>query len=298
MTGYEPPGGHPPAGHPAQEALVTRRLAPEEREHVLHCVPCREEMAVWQNLADAARIAFDTPAPGYDALLGRYQLGEQVPVPRLDLRRSVRLTAALIAAQTRLLPRSVALLTVLGLVASTVLAVLCRDEAICRAVFGLGVSLVIQVGALAACASRTDPRLELATTMPVSPPVVFAARLVVVLATDILLAWAASAVAVAAGVPATLPDLVAGWFGQAMFAASVGVVGAVRWSPTVGAGASAAAWLIALTAAVPGAGLLGRIGQLLSPLAATSPQSLMISAALLAFAMLTMRRPTRPGALP
>ena len=257
-------------------------------------------MAAWRNLADAARTAFDTPAPRYEALLGRYRLGERTPLPPpLGLRRSIRLVAALTVAQCRLLPRSLAATTVLGLAATTVLAAMSHDETIGQAVFGLGVSLVFQLGALTACVARTDPRLELTTTMPVSPAVVFAARIVIVLAADVLLSWAASGLAIAAGLPATLPDLVAGWFGQAMLAASVGVVAAVRWSPTTGAGASAAAWLAAVATAVPGFGvgfgLLERTGHLLEPLTTTNPLNLTLSLALLTVAVLTMHHGTAPG---
>lgn len=267
--------------------------------HLAACPRCRSRRAGWQNVAVAVGqfsddLVGEFSTPSFDAVIRPALTGPadvEVDVARPGLGPSWRLTAALAAAQLRLLPTALAPLTVLGFVGCVLLGVLAEDTALSVGLFGLAVTLVIQLGTLTACAARTDPRMELLATTTVTPPMVYALRLAVVLALDTALAVGASVVATRLGVASSVPDLVSGWLGQAMLASAVGVVGAVWRSTSVGAAAGATVWLLGVLVTVPDGGVSARIGALVAPLWTTAPSTLLLASLLLAAAVPGMRRP-------
>lgn len=290
---------HPPT--PFGPHLTDDQLArPDDavRPHLSHCVDCRDRATGWQQVAVAARemsaeLTGEFRTPSFDSLLGDavgLPWAAPAEVARPDLRAALRLTAALTRIQLRLLPRSVVVLTVLGFACCVLLALLTTRSGSPPTVFGLAITLVFQLGTLAACLPRTDPRLELFSVLPIPPAVVFACRLVVVLAADTVLALLSSLLASELGGAANLSAMIAGWLGPAMFASAVGVVCAVWRSPAVGALAGAAVWLLGAAASAEG-GPVHRIGELIEPLWTTSAVTLVLAGILLAAAMAGMSRP-------
>jgi hypothetical protein len=291
--------------HLTDEMLAAVAAGSARDGHLALCAQCQSRLTGWQSLAVAAgtvsaELTGRFATPGFDELLGSALARAAAPaepveapveVPPPGLARSWRLTVGLALAQLRLLPRALAPLTLLGFAGTVLVAVLASDRGMSTGLFGLGVTLVIQLGVLTACSTRTDPRLEQLATMMVAPPVVFAIRMVVVLALDTVLALAASAVAARLGVASSVPELVAGWFGQAMLASAVGAVCAVWRSTAVGAAAATAVWLLGALDTFSTGGVGHRLGALIAPLWSTGPLTLVVSAVLLAVAAVGMRQP-------
>jgi hypothetical protein len=107
------------------------------------------------------------------------------------------------------------------------------------------------IGSVAICSRRTDPRLELLSTMLVSPATVFAARLVLVLSIDLVLALAASVAMHQLGAFPDVFQVVSQWLGQALLASAVGVACAVWKSPLVGGAIAATVWLLCSASTLP-----------------------------------------------
>lgn len=214
-----------------------------------------------------------------------------VEVVSPGLGTSWRLVAALTLAQLRLLPPALAPLSLLGFVFSVLLGVLTKDSGMSTALFGLAVTLVIQLGTLTACSARADPRTELAATMPVPPAVVFANRLAVVFALDTALALAASVAAAQLGVPGGVPEVIAGWLGQAMFASAVGVLFAVWRSTALGATAGLTVWILGAMGTLSSGGVSDKLGSLIAPLWSTGPVTVAVAVLLFMAALPAMRAP-------
>ncbi|ASF09890.1 hypothetical protein NBRGN_045_01030 [Nocardia brasiliensis NBRC 14402] len=268
------------------------------RAHLRACAECQAHAQIWQQMAVAARqVSADlvgaARTPSFDALLG-----DALGMPwattneavRPGWRASLLLTVTLARAQLRLLPRALVLLSALGFVGSVLLAVLTRHSGAAAPLFGLTVTLLFQLGTLATCMPRSDPRLELFATLPIAPAAVFACRLIVVLAADLALALLASLLASGVGASADFGATVAGWLGPALLASAVGVAGAVWRSPPVGAGAGAVMWLLG-AAATADAGPAHRVGAVIAPLWSTSVLTLAVAALLLVAAAAGMSRP-------
>ncbi|WP_107654354.1 hypothetical protein [Nocardia suismassiliense] len=283
--------------HLADDQLVGRR-DDATRLHLTACADCRARAESWQHLAVAARqvsaeLEGTIRTPSFDSLLG-----DAVGMPwataevaaRPGRRGSLLVAAALVRTQLRFLPRALVPLSVLGFLCCLLLAVFIKQSATAPTVFGLGVTLLFQLGTLAACLPRADPRLELFSTLPIPPAVVFACRLAVVLFADTALALLASMLASEFGATADFPAMVAGWLGPAMFASAVGIVCAVWRSAQVGAVAGGVVWLLG-AAASSATGPVHRVGALLEPLWSTSVATLLIAALLLVVAVVGMRRP-------
>lgn len=266
--------------------------------HLSACPDCQTRAEGWQNVAVAARqVSIESAGvfrtPSFDALLGDAP-GMPWSTPKqaraLGWRAALTVAAALVRAQVRLLPRALLVLSVLGFVGCVVVAVLTKRSESAPTVFGLAVTLVFQVGTLTACRSRSDPRLELFSTLPIAPAVVFASRLALVLLADTALALLTSVVASELGAASDVSAMIAGWLGPALFASAVGVVCAVWRSAQIGAVAGAGVWLLG-AAASSDAGPAHRIGALIEPLWSTSAASLVLAALLLVVAAAGMSRP-------
>ncbi|MFB8273973.1 hypothetical protein [Nocardia colli] len=280
--------------HLADDQLIGEQ-APGARAHLSTCAECQARAEGWRNTAAAARqvsaeLAGEFRTPSFDALLGDVAgmpWAAPAEVARPGWRESLALTAALARIQLRLLPRALIPLSVLGFAGCVLLALRMPHSGSTTAVFGLAVTLVFQLGTLAICLPNTDPRLELFAALPIPPTVVFACRLVLVLAADTALALLAS---LPAGATQGFSALVAGWLGPALLASGVGVACAVWRSPQVGSIAGALVWLLGV-AASSDSGPAHRIGAFVEPLWSTSAVTLALAAVLLGLAVAGMRRP-------
>ncbi|MGH3570176.1 MAG: hypothetical protein ACRDRH_30045, partial [Pseudonocardia sp.] len=184
----------------------------------------------------------------------------------------------------------------LGLLGAVGLALATREPGLGLRLFAAAVPLLVVAGVLGTCQPRNDPRAELLAALPVGPPVVFGVRLAAVLVLDLALAVLASVALALFGHPAGVTDLVAGWLGQALLAAAVGVVGAVWHSPAVGASAAVALWGLGtvvgpLTGALPSWARAG-----IAEFWATSPGAVAVAMLLYGVAVLGMRFSRSGGA--
>jgi hypothetical protein len=196
----------------------------------------------------------------------------------------------LVLRQLRLMPRVLLPLSVGGLAAAVVIALVTPDRALAERYFAAGVVLVALLGSVATCTRRADPRTELLYALPISPVTVFTARLVLVLAVDLLLALAASVVVHVAGVGAGIFDVVSGWLGQSLLASAIAVAGAVRFSSGVGAAAAVAVLCTGFLTTLSRGGLAERVGAVATQVWGTTPWTAAAALALFVLAVGQVRR--------
>ncbi|WP_433341482.1 hypothetical protein [Streptomyces sp. CA-253872] len=235
-----------------------------------------------------------TPA-GDGVVAGRAPIGAAGPVPpsapkpapAVPVRGAWHTVWNLVARQAVLMPRSWAPLTAAAFVLAALFAASrAEDRFGGPRLFSAVVALLIMVGALTAASPRRDPRRELLFTLPVPPVAVFLARLTVVFGVDVALATACSAFV--EGPPGWWP-VVSGWLGESLLAASCALALSVRFSPTAGAAAGGAVWLLGVLGG-PETTLGAPFGALLAPLLSTTPWTFALAAVLLGWAVATMRR--------
>ncbi|MFI5608596.1 hypothetical protein [Amycolatopsis sp. NPDC051903] len=213
--------------------------------------------------------------------------------PRPAPRRSLRTSALLVWWQLRLMPRRLLPLSFAGLGAAVGIALITPDPLLASRYYAAGVVLVALLGSLATVSRRGDPRGELLFALPTSPVTVFVARLVVVLAVDLLLALAGSVAVHAAGIGSGVFDLVTGWLGQSLLASAIAVAGTVRWSSGVGAAAAVAAWCLGSLTTLARGGLAERIGAAAAQVWGTTPWTLALVLVLFVLAARQLRLPER-----
>jgi hypothetical protein len=194
------------------------------------------------------------------------------------------LAAGLVAAQARLMPRSLGPLTAVGLVAAVLLARTAPSPGAVVQLFSAVVTVVLLLGSITACSHRSDPRLELLSAMPISSATAFGTRLALVLGLDLALAAAASGILGAVAGTTGMVTVVAGWLGRALLAAGVGSVFAIWRSPALGTTAGVAVWLLGWMGGPDNAVVSG-----------THPWMLVCALALLAAAVWLARRPRLSG---
>lgn len=220
--------------------------------HLAGCRRCQNRAAALRALARAARAADRAltgpiEVPTFDALIGA-RLPRPAPAsPALpaaiqtapketaaarygSLGHRVRLALRVVGYQARLLPRSLAPITGFGFVTALVAALSTHDPTWGVRLFGVMVTLLLLVGAMAVCQPRRDPRRELLYALPVSPGAVFLARLTLVLSLGLGAALAGSIAVGAAGHRAGVTELILQWLGPSLLSSSVAVVLAV-WVP-------------------------------------------------------------------
>ncbi|GAA2978689.1 hypothetical protein [Actinokineospora diospyrosa] len=270
-------------------------------QHVATCAECRLRWESWQRLTAATRLAADALAPPlapppFDSLL---LPAIAAPAPRATEARPAetprrvrawRTGALLVRWQARLMPRLLLPASVLGLAAATAIALLTPDPRMATHGFAAVVVLTVLLGSLATCTRRADPRTDLLHALPISPVTVFAARLVLVLAVDVLLALGCSVAVHAAGVGTGVPDLVAGWLGQSLLASATAVVCAVRYSPGVGAAAAVALWCLGSVTSLSRGGIAERLGRVFAHVWGTTPWTVVVALALFALATHQVRQ--------
>ncbi|MFF6913780.1 hypothetical protein [Streptomyces sp. NPDC012466] len=196
-----------------------------------------------------------------------------------------RLAWQLARTEAAMLPRSLAPLTAIGLIAAAVLAPMLSEERLGLRLFGAVCVLLVLPAALTVASPRRDPRHELQFTLPLPPGTVFLARMAVVLGADLLLAVLCSALV---GGPGWWP-VVTDWLGEALLAASLALSLAVRVAPAAGAAAGGTLWLAGVVTGPQGlvsSPLEAVLGHVLS----TTPWTVAVSVLLLAWAATAMRR--------
>lgn len=287
----------------AQLATLAR-LGGQDDPHLAGCPPCQRRLAGWQNVAAATRLT-DTQligaltVPSFDGLLGdalgtsraAAQATAPVEVVSPGARASWRLVGALVARQLRLAPRLLLPLTVLGLLAAVLFAQATVQLGAGGRLFAATVVLVILAGALAVCGRRADPRLELLSSTPISPPVVFTCRLVAVLSIDVALALIASLVVSQVVGVADLLGVITGWLGPALLASAIGVVCTVWRSRLLGGVLGGVMWLLGTASTVPNGVLTGHLTAVFAYVWATTPWTLAATVVLLVLAVRGMRIP-------
>ncbi|MFG2141120.1 hypothetical protein [Streptomyces sp. NPDC048650] len=275
----------------------------QQQRHLDDCPDCRTRMAVWQGIGEAARtdaVEQTVAVPSFDVLMGpalaptdRTAPAPQAvapprpaPTPTRGFAEPWRLAGLLALRQARLLPRIWAPLSAFGIVGAAALASTFTQERLALRVFGGAVVLLMLIGALLVASPRRDPRRELLFTLPVPPAAVFLARLTVVLSLDVALALASSALVDGPG----WRTVVASWLGQSLLAASLALALSVRFAPAVGATAGGALWTLGLLGGPQGM-FTTPLQSLLTALLSTTPWTLVLTLALLAWAATAMRTP-------
>lgn len=191
-----------------------------------------------------------------------------------------RIAPSLTAAQARLISRSLGPLTVCGLALAVAVAHRVARPDAAAALFSALVALCVLVSATAALTARQDPRRELLATLPVSPAVVCGARLALILALDLSLATAASAVLAGTSHNIQFATVVTGWLGRALLASGAGVFVSVWKSAPAGTAAGLALWLLGWAP--------GPVGQAVT---GTHPWTVAAAAVLLCLAVTLARYP-------
>ncbi|MET9431095.1 hypothetical protein [Streptomyces sp. NPDC003036] len=290
--------------------------------HMAHCPDCRTRLAIWQDIGAAVRIT-ETPAeaathaeaaltpPPFDTLLGPALADLTRPAGTTDLNglteapaqpqakhqppgrpqvrtpgvaRPWRTAWQLAVTQATLMPSLWAPLSAAGFVGAALLASAHVPDRFAVRLFGAVAVLLVMFGALMVASPGRDPRRELLFTLPVPPAAVFLARLTVVLAVDVALAMACSALIDG---PGWWP-VVSSWLGEALLAASLALALAVRHSPAVGAASGATLWMLGVFGGPQGI-LATPFDGLLDVLLSTTPWTLLMAAALLTWAATAMR---------
>jgi hypothetical protein len=262
--------------------------------HLATCTACRLRWDSWHQLTAATRLAAaaltpDARPPAFEELLPGLVPKSRSTSPRPV--RSWRTAGLLVRWQLRLMPSSLLPLSIAGLAAAVVIALVTPDALLASRYFAAVVVLVALLGSLSTVSRRGDPRSELLFAAPTSPVTVFTARLVLVLAVDLLLAVAGSVAVHTAGVGSGVLALITGWLGQSLLASAIAVVGAVRWSPGVGAAAAVAAWCLGSLTTLARGGLAERVGAVAAQVWGTTPWTLAVVLVLFVLAARQLRLP-------
>lgn len=259
--------------------------------HLGACTACRLRWESWRRLTAATRQAAaalappDRMPPAFDALLLAIDPVTERPGPA----PSWRITVILVLRQIRLMPRLLMPLSVVGLAAAVAIALVTPGTALASRYFAAAVVLVVLLGSLATCTRRADPRTELLCALPISPVAVFTARLVLVLATDLLFALTGSAVVHAAGVGTGVVDVVTSWLGQSLLASAIAVLGAVRYTTGVGAAAAVATWYLGSFTTFSSGGFAEHVGAVAAQIWGTTPWTAAVALALFVLAVRQVR---------
>src|SRR5690606_36128877 len=174
------------------------------RGHLDGCPECAPRVAGTARLGAVLRAAEpEAGPPSFDALIAPALAAERsapaAPAPAPSARASLRLVAGLVLRQARLVPRMLWPLSAVGFAVLLAAALKAPSPGLGALFLGPGATLVVTVGALAACEPRRDPRMELMRTMRVPPVAVWLSRLALVLGADLAAAGRAGARRAAGG---------------------------------------------------------------------------------------------------
>jgi hypothetical protein len=242
-------------------AAVLGRGGAAERDHARACPTCRPRVAEWSAARAAAVVALARSArPVPATLVGEVLAAARRPALVRPAPVRARPAAAtpgqglawagrLLAAQVPLLRRS--------LVAACGLMFLLGALVVAAGRSGGGAELLAAVAPAAAAVGlallhgpEVDPAVELTAASGTSPRVVLLARLVLVLAVDLALALAATAVARLSSDDVAFGALVTGWFGPLLMLSALSLALAVLIRPAIGLGVALALWVLRLSASL------------------------------------------------
>jgi len=289
-------GGHPLDMLPE---FVSGRLGEEEaravRAHLDACPGCRTELHAWQGIARAAAASAPSSVALPPALAGR--VAEAVSREVADLAGSgrpsalerVRWLGHFVAAQAPLVRREIwPASTVVMLIGAAISLI---DSTGRGGVPGAALSLLAPLAAAIGIAmiygQDNDPALELAMATPTSPRLVVVARLVVVLAWDLALALAATAILAAVNGPSVFLPVVSAWLGPMLLLGCLALLLSLFMSTSLAIAGAMVLWIARAMAVTRESNVsdLGGLTDVLNVAWQTSPLTLGLALLLLAVAI-------------
>jgi hypothetical protein len=246
----------------------------------------------WRSIEDALRP--DAPPPDAVAVMLRRAAAEPEPVRRR--RGHLAFAAQLLTAQMRLIRISVWLASALTM-AFGVLAMLAPHQGgLPESVLAMIAPFVAAAGIAGVCGPERDPGFELMAATVTSPRTVLVARVALVFAYDLVLAFAASLALVAMGLDTSgLGALIDAWLGPMALLSSLCLLLAVAVGTTTAITAGLALWVARLL--VPSLALgthwLVPVADAVKLLWATNFVSAVLAVALLAASLVVVGRAYR-----
>ncbi len=253
--------------------FVNERLdeaqAARVRAHLDACEACRTELRSWQSIREAAAawgpaaatlpegMAQRVMAAVAAEVSGRAPAAEESVATAGRGRMSARLgwLVRFVAAQAPLVRREIwpasAVVLFIG-AALSVLTAAGRSGEVPGAALSLLAPLGAAVGVALIYGAENDPGMELALASPTSPRIVVVARLVLVLAWDIALALAASAVLAVVNGPELFVPIVATWLGPMLLLGCLVLLLSLVAQSSVAIGTAMVIWVVRSIAVVDG----------------------------------------------
>lgn len=228
------------------------------REHLRSCPACQSELAEWELLSMAARVAVA------DATPSRLPAGVWARIdaePSRAMGGSGQLTAAisllwqLFLGQVPLVRRSIWAASAITMAVGLLIALTATTPTSGGLVLGLLAPLVAAVGVALVYGPENDPGLEVALSTPTAPRLVLLTRLTLVYGYDLGLALLATlALAAAKGGADPLP-MISLWIGPMLFLSALALLLSLLLGPTTALLVSMGLWSARLmVAAGPGDG--------------------------------------------
>lgn len=270
--------------HLTDELLVLsargQRLPAAAAEHLDRCSSCRARQGTWSTLAAASAQQGAPAVPPFDQLITPMltaRRAEMVQVVAPTVVRSSVLALAVARWQVRLLPRPLAVLSVVGLLIAVAVARAIPSTTWGTQAFASAVALIALLGAVGVAGGRADPRGELWQVLPITPAAVFWARLLVVLSADVVLAIAASGLLVALSPPVGFVALLAAWFGPALLSSGTALLGTVWRGPWFGTLISVVTWTLGSVSTAPSVRAHVGVGAIAARLWDTTPATVALA---------------------
>lgn len=297
----DPKAKTPPPGHPLEllPDFVAGRLAPEDsaavRGHLDRCGDCRVELAAWRGISTATRDGYGPSAVAVpDGLMSRVvdRVAEEAAAGAT--RRSSRYRgfvwlARFVAAQTPLVRREIwpASAVVMAIGAALSLIVGSSGGEVPGTALALLAPFAAAIGIAMIYGQENDPALELALATPTSPRLVVVARLVVVLAWDLVLAVAATLVLAIANGPSVFMPLVSLWLGPMLLLGCLTLVLSLFVHSSLAIVATSILWIVRALEVAGEVRLhdLGGLTTVVDAVWQTSPLTLALALLLLAVAL-------------
>jgi hypothetical protein len=185
------------------------------RLHLASCAACRDELAVWQSIGEAARLAVASEAVPSMALMANVwaaiddeaiEAADMLDAPAASspiwgwvaLWQHVRHIVHVLRGQGPLVRKGIWAASAATMALGLFVALLAGGRHAPGVVLGLFVPAIAGIGAAFIYGPESDPSLELALATPTSPRLVLVSRLALVLGYDLALALVSSVVVVLA----------------------------------------------------------------------------------------------------
>jgi hypothetical protein len=269
--------------------LVSHHLSVAEarrvRAHLASCAACQAELRVWERIGAAERFAVAEARAPTSALLDRVwaeidgvaAAEQRTPAFLETLRHAV----CVLAAQRRVLRRSVWIASALGIAFAVISAATLELQTDQSSVLVFALPLIAATGSAFLYGPEVDPGLEIAITAPTPPRMVMLSRFALLFGFDLACALAGTlALALVRG--EGFWPLTALWLGPMALLSTLSLVLSLVVSPLIGAAGALALWGARALRLSSGIELQIVPGNYWG----TSPQVLAIAAALLLAAVL------------